>query len=150
MKPFPNQISSEPLTAELADDGRPAPVQPSIRATAAVCRRPLGRETGPNGQELTTLGSILAEKTSRYQVEPSHNIARCWCSPHAIPDGVWPNGFAWSDIGGESTNQPIVRKVENVTFPIFADFSGVRGARKVSQELENGHPSTATTPKIAT
>ena len=61
---FPNQISSEPLTAELADDGRPAPVQPSIRATAAVCRRPLGRETDPNGQELTTLGPILAKKTS--------------------------------------------------------------------------------------
>ena len=59
-------------------------------------------------------------------MKQSHNIARCkpvvalseelsppddsGCAstsePQAITDGVRPNGFAWSDVGGESTNQP--------------------------------------------
>ena len=45
-RPNPSKLSSR-TTADLH--------QPPFRATAAVCRRPLGRRTDPNGRKLTIL-----------------------------------------------------------------------------------------------
>ena len=70
LRPNPPRLSSR-TTADLR--------QPPIRATAAVCRRPLGRGTDPNGQTMTILSEMLAKKTpgtSAPSLLPRHPLWR--------------------------------------------------------------------------
>lgn len=100
IRPNPSKLSSR-ATADLH--------QPPIRATAAVCRRPLGRGTDPNGKNLTILSDFYTRKHHRYAVDCDASTMalsrspvpadRTWDWPLAAPLAITVKAkpFDWPD-----------------------------------------------------